>query len=488
MKTRKPYVFINVLAICVLGSFLGCQAESDNGTTYNSSGDGLPALTGTVIITGTAKVGEILTANTVALNGSGTFSYQWKSGTTNIGTNSNIYTVQTADAGSTITVTVTCSAHSGSVTSASIQIPVLPTSIDITVSNPAEWNAALDTIKNGGNGTTANPKLYTITVNGDIMVNGSTANTFGSAYYVEVTINGNGKLYIIGQGSLLNIRTYQTVCIDSADLILQGLKKGQNDSSQDNNRAIVYVFGGTLELRNGTISDNSSGNTISAGGGVYNGGSFTMSGGTISNNSGGSHGGGVYNGGSFTMSGGNISNNTTTNSLVSNGSSYGGGVYNGGSFTMSGGIISNNSCGSDPKASGTGSDYAAITYGLGGGVYVGGSSSSFNMTGGTISDNSARGGYLIYHISSGTNNLYTSQSSYYYVGGGGVYIEGSISGTSFTKSGGGNISGNDVTVGNMNQVINGKEVFLNASPARYRNTPLGETDDISTNTQTGWNQ
>ncbi|GBU28068.1 leucine-rich repeat [Treponema sp. R8-4-B8] len=75
------------------------------------------ALTGTVIITGYAEAGQILTANTDSLKGSGTISYQWKRGSTNIGTNSNSYEVQTADIGSTITVTVTRSGYSGSVTS-----------------------------------------------------------------------------------------------------------------------------------------------------------------------------------------------------------------------------------------------------------------------------------------------------------------------------------------------------------------------------------
>ena len=79
---------------------------------------GLPALTGTVTITGTAQVGQTLTANTGSLGGSGTITYQWNwAGSRNIGTNSNTYIVQTADVGSTITVTVTRADNSGSVTS-----------------------------------------------------------------------------------------------------------------------------------------------------------------------------------------------------------------------------------------------------------------------------------------------------------------------------------------------------------------------------------
>jgi hypothetical protein len=61
---------------------------------------------------------------------------------------------------------------------------------------------------------------------------------------------------------------------------LEGLKKGQNDSTLDNNRAVVYVAGGTLELRNGTIT----GNTTNTEGGVYSIGTFNKSGGIIYGN------------------------------------------------------------------------------------------------------------------------------------------------------------------------------------------------------------
>jgi hypothetical protein len=94
----------------------------------------------------------------------------------------------------------------------------------------------------------------------------------------------------------------------------------------------VYVSGGTFTMSGGTIS----GNSANYGGGVYaDGGTFTMSGGTINGNTATNYGGGVYmDGGTFTMSGGTISGNTATN--------YGGGVYvgSGGTFTkQSGGVI-----------------------------------------------------------------------------------------------------------------------------------------------------
>ena len=79
-----------------------------------------PSLSGTVSITGTAAFGGTLTANTSGLTPTplGTLSYQWKRGSTNIGSNSATYTLTQADIGSTITVTVSSSNHSGSRTSA----------------------------------------------------------------------------------------------------------------------------------------------------------------------------------------------------------------------------------------------------------------------------------------------------------------------------------------------------------------------------------
>ena len=89
-------------------------AANVNVTAYDPG-----ALGGTASISGTAKYNETLTAVTSAITGNtGTFSYQWKRGSTNIGTNSATYTIVAADIGNTITVTVTSSVQSGNITSA----------------------------------------------------------------------------------------------------------------------------------------------------------------------------------------------------------------------------------------------------------------------------------------------------------------------------------------------------------------------------------
>ena len=87
--------------------------------TYEDVPETPAALAGTVSIDGDAKFGSVLTANISGItNNTGTLSYQWKRGETDIGTNSSTYTLVEADIEKTITVTVTSSVESGEITSA----------------------------------------------------------------------------------------------------------------------------------------------------------------------------------------------------------------------------------------------------------------------------------------------------------------------------------------------------------------------------------
>ncbi|MDR0442383.1 MAG: hypothetical protein LBH44_03140 [Treponema sp.] len=263
------------------------------------------------------------------------------------------------------------------------------------VTSTAEWNTALSQL-NGKTGS------YILPISGVIGITGVTTNSFGTTATgtLTVTLRGSGKLYLTGQGNILRIGARQTLIIDSEELTLEGLQKGQNGETQNNNASAVYVdINGSLELRNGIITGNCSGAGVSV-----NEGSFIMSGGIISNNT-ASRGGGVFmlntTGGSFTMNGGKIFGNTAD-------FDYGGGVcVYAGSFIMSGGEILGNT--------------AEIS---GGGVYMryGNNGGSFTMSGGKISDNTAIG------ASVGTG-----------IGGGGVFVYGGI----FTMING-EISGNKV--------------------------------------------
>jgi hypothetical protein len=150
----------------------------------------------------------------------------------------------------------------------------------------------------------------------------------------------------------------------------------------------VSVSGGTF-----TMSGNAgiSGNT---GVGVVTSGTFTMSGGTISGNT----GVGVATSGAFNMSGGTIGGNTPSHANA------GGVSVSDGTFTMSGNAGISGNTGSTvggvymSKGTFTMSGDAIIskntnTGANGGGVYVNGGNSKFNMNGGTISGNTGGGKY-----------------------------------------------------------------------------------------------
>lgn len=141
-------------------------------------------------------------------------------------------------------------------------------------------------------------------------------------------------------------------------------------------------------------------------GGVYiDGGTFTMTGGTVAGNM-ATNGGGVYlNTGTFNMTGGAISGNVATS---------GGGVFVfGGTFTMEGGTISGNTAVYNNNG------------GNGGGVLVDGIESAtglFTMSGGTVSDNDATyygSGLYLY-----TNGNAEIGGGYF---GGSIYEDGTIS-------------------------------------------------------------
>jgi hypothetical protein len=145
----------------------------------------------------------------------------------------------------------------------------------------------------------------------------------------------------------------------------------------------VFNDADSFILSGGEISNN----TAMSGGGVDNQDSFSMSGGVICNNNAWS-GAGVRNIDTFKMTGGKISNNTC------------GAVYNGGSFILSGGEVSNNTAWSGAGVTNRG--YTALfemtngvisnnvaTGGDGGGVYN--EYGRFNLSGGKISNSVAAG-------------------------------------------------------------------------------------------------
>ena len=166
---------------------------------------------------------------------------------------------------------------------------------------------------------------------------------------------------------------------------------------------------------------------MQSGGGVYNAGTFKMDGGVISGHTVTQFGGGVYNaeGATFTLSGGTIQNNTAydgTGSSTAINTNTGGGVYNAGTFEMKGGTIYSNRAGK------------------GGGIHsgnplTGSPAATFTMTGGTIDNNTAEangGGLFVFTNSTAriyggkiTNNTANAQNGGGFSGGG-IYINQSL--------------------------------------------------------------
>jgi hypothetical protein len=124
--------FLYTMALLMLFTlFVSCSSDDGNLEDVTK----LPVLTGTVQITGTAEVGQTLTANVGSVKGSGILNIQWiRNGSVVIG-NGGTYPVQITDVNSTITVTVERSGYSGSIISEptyTVELPQLAGTVSIT--------------------------------------------------------------------------------------------------------------------------------------------------------------------------------------------------------------------------------------------------------------------------------------------------------------------------------------------------------------------
>ncbi len=218
-------------------------------------------------------------------------------------------------------------------------------------------------------------------------------------------------------------------------------------------------------------------------------GTFIMYGGTIcGHGSSNEDGAGVFvgNKGEFGMYGGAIKGNTTYN--------FGGGVYvYGGTFTMTGGMISDNKAYSGSgvymennaifNLSGTASIRDNTATLAGGGAYLTGG--TFNMTGGTISDNTATGGgggvYVIsgtFNMTGGaiTGNTVRGTANRY---GGGVYLDRDDSSAAF------NMSGTPVIINNKDADGMANNVYLWGNSTDSIGNPIHITGELEDGAQIG---
>jgi hypothetical protein len=156
----------------------------------------LPVLPGSVSISGTAKVGETLTAVTGSLGGEGAISYEWQRGDSGNGDFTAVsenggnpqYTPVDADAGKHIRLAVSREGYSGTVTSA----PVGP--VEEANSSAITYTATANG-KNGEENSTAIEFVFNEAVIGltsvDITVTNGSGENAGSV--TAGTLTGSGK-------------------------------------------------------------------------------------------------------------------------------------------------------------------------------------------------------------------------------------------------------------------------------------------------------
>lgn len=209
----------------------------------------------------------------------------------------------------------------------------------VVVSNNATFNMQGGTIS--GNTATSGGGVAlgggaTFTMSGGT-ITGNSADNGGGVYSSGTSFSMTGGT--ISNNSAGDFNYGGGVLIQSGDFNLSGTAAITGNSANDGGG--VCFDGSTFTMSGGSISG---GNHASSGGGVYvNSGTFNMTGGTITGNStDGWAGGGVYTRSIFNMSG---SAAITGNSAWTEG----GGVYQDRSssavFTMTGGSITNNSSG-----------------------------------------------------------------------------------------------------------------------------------------------
>jgi CSLREA domain-containing protein len=152
----------------------------------------------------------------------------------------------------------------------------------------------------------------------------------------DVNINGPGANLLTVQRSILS--DFGVFTINSGKTVtISGLTISGGSVFASNGGGIYN--GGTLTLTNSTVS----GNTASgggSGGGIYNGGTLTLTNSTISGNT-ASVGGGIFGeGGALTLTNSTLSGNTA--------SSFGGGIeLENGTLTLTNSTVSGNTSGSD---------------------------------------------------------------------------------------------------------------------------------------------
>ena len=221
------------------------------------------------------------------------------------------------------------------------------------------------------------------------------------------TRNGSKSLITVGTGGTLNITTGATI--------------QNNKMSSGNGGGIAVSGGGTVNMDDGSIT-NCQGK--SSGGGIHiQNGTFNMSGGTIDNCFATYQDAATWGGGGVAIGSKGIFNMSGNATIQNCQARIGGSVYvDGGTFNMSGGTIQNNTAEGSKPGNAWG----------GGGVFLTGSSTNiFKLTGGYIQNNnvedtygnspaggiSVQGGTFYCVINNIDNSIFISGNQSYKAGG-----------------------------------------------------------------------
>lgn len=176
-------------------------------------------------------------------------------------------------------------------------------------------------------------------------LNGHVLSRKGAGNFSMIQVKDNAKLTLDDSGSTA-VYSFDT---DTSDKVWRKVDGTTGDTIKTVNGGVLYgavnsqegdtsgieIINGTLEMRGGNIVGVAGKEWSSHGGGVYvsNGCTFNMCGGSIKGCRAG-YGGGVYNEGTFTMSG-----SSCIADCIYSGTTGSGGVHNAGTFNLNGGSV-----------------------------------------------------------------------------------------------------------------------------------------------------
>lgn len=217
--------------------------------------------TGTATVDGTASVGSTLTVNSSIAdqNSLGTFSYQWKSGTTPVGTNSNSYTVTSSDVGNAITCVITYTDGDG-----------YSNTYNVTTGSGTTPVAAPNSLPVGSliiTGTMSTGSTITADASGVTDADGLGTFTYTWYYYVldpNGAYNYNGTHYRAGYSYPLQTGSSRTYTLKSEDA---GNYIGAMVEYTDKKGNAEYVMSDFVsDFSNGNVTSGSSGGGDTGGG------------------------------------------------------------------------------------------------------------------------------------------------------------------------------------------------------------------------------